>query len=115
MKEDNNKIKQYYYDKYVIKKLPKKFSANLIEYRIERGYGADISNTAEAIQEMLQSIQKGQRETLDIWIDYLMSKSSKYPRWFKHYALNEMVKLNRFNKTKHTFEKRKKNAADPFI
>lgn len=115
MKEDNNKIKQYYYDKYVIKELPENFLAVQIEARIKRGYGADIINTAADNQEMLQSIQKGQKETLDIWIDYLMSKSSKYPRWFKQYALNEMVKLSIFNKTKCTFEKRKKNAVEPFI
>lgn len=114
MKEDNNKIKQYYYDKYVIKELPENFLASRIQRLRERGYG-EVEYTAEEVEEMLQSIQKGQRETLDIWIDYLMSKSSKYPRWFKQYALNEMVKLSRFNKTKCTFEKRKKNAVEPFI
>ena len=107
-------LKQFYYDKYVIKELPESYINLQKKIARERGYG-DINVTDEMKEEMLLSVQKEQEKSLDMWIDYLTSDDAMYPMWFKHYAFRGMLKLNKFDKEKGEFGKRSKTTTEPYI
>ena len=107
-------LKQFYYDKYVIKELPESYINLQKRIARERGYG-DINVTDEMKEEMLLSVQKEQEKSLDMWIDYLTSDDAMYPMWFKHYAFRGMLKLNKFDKEKWELGKRSKTTTDAFI
>ena len=107
-------LKQFYYDKYVIKELPESYINLQKRIARERGYG-DINVTDEMKEEMLLNVQKEQEKSLDMWIDYLTSDDAMYPMWFKHYAFRGMLKLNKFDKEKGEFGRRSKTTTDPYI
>ena len=107
-------LKQFYYDKYVIKELPESYINLQKKIARERGYG-DITVTDEMKKEMLSNVQKEQEKSLDMWIDYLTSDDAMYPMWFKHYAFRGMLKLNKFDKEKGEFGRRSKTTTDAFI
>ncbi len=107
-------LKKFYYDKYVIKELPESYINLQKKIARERGYG-DITVTDEKKEEMLLNVQKEQKESLDMWIDYLTSDDAMYPMWFKHYAFRGMLKLNKFDKEKWEFGRRGETTTDAFI
>ena len=107
-------LKQFYYDKYVIKELPLSYINLQKKIARERGYG-DINVTDEMKEEMLSNVQKEQEKSLDMWIDYLTSDDAMYPMWFKHYAFRGMLKLNKFDKEKGEFGRRSKTTTEPYI
>ena len=107
-------LKKFYYDKYVIKKLPESYINLQKKIAKERGYG-DITVTDEMKEEMLSNVQKEQEKSLDMWIDYLTSDDAMYPMWFKHYAFRGMLKLNKFDKEKGEFGRRSKTTTEPYI
>ena len=107
-------LKQFYYDKYVIKELPESYINLQKRIARERGYG-DITVTDEMKEEMLSNVQKEQEKSLDMWIDYLTSDDAKYPMWFKHYSFRGMLKLNMFDKEKGEFGRRSKTTTEPYV
>ena len=107
-------LKQFYYDKYVIKELPESYINLQKRIARERGYG-DVTVTDEMKEEMLSNVQKEQEKSLDMWIDYLTSDDAMYPMWFKHYAFRGMLKLNKFDKEKGEFGRRSKTTTEPYI
>ena len=107
-------LKQFYYNKYVIKELPDSYINLEKKIARERGYG-DIAITDEMKEEMLSNVQKEQEKSLDMWIDYLTSDDAMYPMWFKHYAFRGMLKLNKFDKEKGEFGRRSKTTTEPYI
>ncbi len=107
-------LKQFYYNKYVIKELPDSYINLEKKIARERGYG-DIAITDEMKEEMLLGVQKEQEKSLDMWIDYLTSDDAMYPMWFKHYAFRGMLKLNKFDKEKGKFGRRSKTTTEAFI
>ncbi len=107
-------LKQFYYDKYIIKEVPENYIA--LQKRIAREEGrGNLEITASKKEELLQVIQKDQKSSLDLWIDYLSSEDAMYPMWFKYYAFTEMLKLGKFDKEQETFRKRTSTTADSFI
>ena len=104
-------LKQFYYNKYVIKELPDSYINLEKKIAKERGYG-DIAITDEMKEEMLLGVQKEQEKSLDMWIDYLTSDDAMYPMWFKHYAFRGMLKLNKFDKEKGEFGRRSKTTTE---
>ena len=116
-KDNNHKmevLKQFYYDKYVIKELPESYINLQKKIARERGYG-DINVTDEMKEEMLSNVQKEQEKSLDMWIDYLTSDDAMYPMWFKHYAFRGMLKLNKIDKEKGEFGRRSKTTTEPYV
>lgn len=107
-------LKQLYYDKYVINELPESYIALQQRISKEKGCG-DIDITEEIKTEMLMSIQKDQKHSLDNWIEYFCSNDAMYPMWFKNYALTGMLKLGKFDKEKKEFTKRTKTTVEPYI
>lgn len=106
-----NLLKQFYYEKYVIKELPDNYIAFRQRIARERGIGSLKINK----EEMLNRVQEGQKKSLDKWIDYLTSDEAKYPTWFKNYAFRGMLKLSRFDRDTLSFGKRAKTTTEPYI
>lgn len=93
----NNKItllKEFYYDKYVIKK--ENIPANYLEAKFDQ-------------------IINEQKESLNIWLDFFISDSKSYPTWVKYWAFKGMLKIGNYNKKTGNFNKRDKNTLAPFI
>ena len=107
-------LKNFYYDKYVIKELPDNYIELQKRMARERGYG-DITVTEEMKEKLLAQVQNEQKKSLNLWIDYLTSDDAMYPMWFKHYAFRGMLKLNKFDKEKQEFGKRSKTTTEPYI
>ena len=107
-------LKQFYYDKYVIKELPESYINLQKKIARERGYG-DVPVTDEMKEKLLSTVQKEQEKSLDMWIDYLTSDDAMYPIWFKHYAFRGMLKLNKFDKEKGEFGRRSKTTTEPYV
>lgn len=84
-------LKNRYYDKYIIKK-------------------EDIVN-----EEEKDRIIKSQQESLDIWLDYLMTEATFYPMWVRYWAFQGMIKLGQYDKDNKTFTKRSRKTTSPFI
>ena len=113
-KHKMNILKQFYYNKYVIKSLPESYINLQKKIAHEQGYGnIDITKTMK--QEMLFQIQTEQKNSLNRWIDYFCSDDAMYPMWFKNYAFEGMLKLGVFDKEKKEFLKRTKNTSAPYI
>lgn len=113
-KHKMNRLKQLYYNKYVIKTLPESYINLQKKIALEEGYG-NINITKEMKKEMLYQIQKEQKNSLSNWIEYFCSDDAIYPMWFKNYAFEGMVKLGTFDKEKKEFLKRTKNTTVPYI
>ena len=65
-------------------------------------------------QQLTESIQQQQRESVDSWANYLGDKNSPYPIWFKIYAFDGMSKMGVFEKNKGKFGKRDKTTVAPY-
>ena len=113
-KHKMNILKQFYYNKYVIKTLPESYINLQKKIAHEQGYG-NIDITKEMKQEMLFQIQTEQKNSLNKWIEYFCSDDAMYPMWFKNYAFEGMLKLGVFDKEKKEFLKRTKNTSAPYI
>ena len=113
-KHKMNILKQFYYNKYVIKTLPESYINLQKKIAHEQGYG-NINITKEMKQEMLFQIQTEQKNSLNRWIEYFCSDDAMYPMWFKNYAFEGMLKLGVFDKEKKEFQKRTKNTSAPYI
>ena len=113
-KHKMNILKQFYYNKYVIKTLPESYINLQKKIAHEQGYG-NINITKEMKQEMLFQIQTEQKNSLNRWIEYFCSDDAMYPMWFKNYAFEGMLKLGVFDKEKKEFLKRTKNTSVPYI
>ena len=107
-------LKRFYYDKYVIKELPEGYVKLQQRIARERGYGyIDVTDSQKL--EMLSQIQKEQKSSLDLWIDYLCSDDALYPMWFKNYAFQGMIKLGKYDKENGSFKKRSSTTTEPFL
>ena len=107
-------LKRFYYDKYVIKELPEGYVKLQQRIARERGYGY-IDVTDDQKSEMLSQIQKDQKSSLDLWIDYLCSDDALYPMWFKNYAFQGMIRLGKYDKENKLFKKRSSTTTEPFL
>lgn len=109
-----NLLKQFYYEKYVIKELPDNYIR--LQQKIKRERGIDVGQiTEEEQQQLLRNIQLNQKKSLDAWIDYLISDENEYPIWFKNYAFQGMLRLNKFDKEKLSFGKRTDRTTESYI
>lgn len=110
------RIKDYYYKKYVIKPedIPEGYYENQKRMAKELGHG-DIEITDALRKQNSEIVITDQESTLDNWINYFTSPDSDvYPMWVKYWAFNGMTKLSTFNKEKHEFAKRDKGTVAPF-
>ena len=110
-------IKMYYYKKYVIKEqnVPESYFRKQEKIALDRGYGHVKYDEQDKEQE-IEHIINEQKASLDMWLDYLISKDTDmYPTWFKYYVFQGMLKLGYFDKEKNSYTKRTESTVKPFI
>ena len=107
-------LKSYYYDKYIIKKLPESY----IRYR--KGYCHDLGlvDKEELTDEdkalILGCIRHEQKESLDTWLDFLTQEET-YPTWFKYYVFHGVTKVGVYYSVIGDVTKRSSSTTAPFI
>ena len=114
---DRDLLKQFYYDKYVIKEdeIPESYYIHQQEILLERGYG-HVNITEEMKKELASQVIEEQKKSLDYWIDYFVSSdTSMYPMWAKYWAFQGMLKLGTYNKENRNFSRRTKGTTAPFV
>ena len=109
-----NLLKNYYYDKYVIKRedISEKYIDYLDKVQFDQ-YGVHMSNSQREDQKDL--IIQDQKKSLDEWIDYFTSEDSKfYPTWAKYWAFQGMLTVGSYDTNKGIYNKRSKATVAPF-
>ena len=109
-----NLLKNYYYDKYVIKRedISEKYIDYLDKVQFDQ-YGVHMSNSQREDQKDL--IIQDQKKSLDEWIDYFTSEDSKfYPTWAKYWAFQGMLTVGNYDTNKGIYNKRSKATVAPF-
>lgn len=102
-------LKHSLYDQIIIKpeEVPEGYFQSIIQRHKEEG--RPIETIPDDIKkDLTDTVIKDQRESLDIWIDYLSSPDAKYPDWFKYYALRSVLVMGRYDKGKKKFLERSK-------
>ena len=110
-------IKMYYYKKYVIKEqnVPESYFKSQEKIALDRGYG-HVKYDKKTKKLEIEHIINEQKASLDMWLDYLISKDTDmYPTWFKYYVFQGMLKLGYFDKEKNSYTKRTESTVKPFI
>lgn len=110
------RIKNYYHDLYIIKKenFPESYFVDRIKQTIT-SENSEFLYTKEQKEREIQQIQEHQKQSLDLWIDYLTSLDSNYiPTPIKSWILEGVVQLGKFNKTTTEFEMRHNTTTSPF-
>ncbi len=112
-----DKIKRYYYKKYVISPndVPDSYFKNQEQIALDRGYG-HVQYDENTKNREIEVIIKEQKESLDSWLDYFAcSDTEHYPTWFKYFCFQGMIRIGYFDKEKNQYTKRTKNTIKPFI
>ncbi len=104
-------LKHFYYEKYVIKELP----ASYIESVRLRAREEGRFDLLQPVSKLLKQVQEDQKKSLDRWLDYFISEDEVYPTWFKYYAFQGMLRMNKMNKEKKSFGKRSRNTTEFYI
>lgn len=85
------------------------------QQRAARQLGHGNVKINDAFREKATTVVRtDQRNSLRKWVEYLNDEESKYPAWFKYYALNSVIKLVDYDKERDKFPKRERNTTDPF-
>ena len=94
-------LKYSLYDQIIIKpeEVPEGYFQSIIQRHEEEGRPIETI-PEETKRNLVSSLVKDQKESLDIWIDYLSSPDAKYPDWFKYYALRSVLVMGRYYKEK---------------
>lgn len=102
-------LKYKLYDKTIIKpeEVPESYFQSIIQRHQDEGRSIE-SIPEEIKKDLTDTLIKDQRESLDIWIDYLSSSDAKYPDWFKYYVLRNVLVMGRYDKEKKKFLERSK-------
>jgi hypothetical protein len=111
------KLKETFYTQTVIKpeNVPSSYFDLQVRIARERGLGT-IQITKRVKSEMIESLIKDQKASLESWLDYFLSAdTSMYPPWVKYWMLSGVVKLSKFNPENGSFANRDKNTVAPFI
>lgn len=115
---DNLRIlKQFYYDKYIIKpeNIPESYFKQQEQIALDRGYG-HIDYNENARQQEINQIISEQKASLDSWIDYFSGTYTEmYPTWFKYYCFQGMIRLGYYDKREDKYTKRTESTVKPFI
>lgn len=115
---DENKrvlLRSFYYDKYIIKKLPESY----IKYRKGFFHDLGLSDKEEITEQdkalVLGCVKNEQKQSLDNLLDFLSSEDTPYPTWFKYYIFQGVTKVGTFYPILGDFTKRSASTTAPFI
>lgn len=98
----------------------------IVDYRLrtdqriawQQGHGnIEITDAVRAhahteLSGVIQETIGNQTESLDEWIDYLLSADAAYPDWLKYYAFRNILSLSSYDKKKGEFPKRSTSTVD---
>ena len=106
-------LKKAYYDKYIIKEIPKEYIDFLDKNTFDQ-VGHHLTKTE--IEEHKRVIMEDQKKSLSSWIDYLTSEDSKfYPWWAKYWAFQGMLKIGAYDNENGIYGKRDSKTVAPFV
>ena len=106
-------LKKAYYDKYIIKEIPKEYIDFLDKNTFDQ-VGHHLTKTE--IEEHKRVIVEDQKKSLSSWIDYLTSEDSKfYPWWAKYWAFQGMLKIGAYDNENEIYGKRDSKTVAPFV
>jgi len=117
-------IKDLYYDRYIIKEenIPDGYLKFLENQYLEQGHGhinlvePKTYEDKELRKQHIEKIIREQKDTLDNWLNYFLSKDSDYlPMWAKVWAFQGMLQIGNLNKDKDGYDKRSKTTINPFV
>ena len=78
----------------------------------DNGQGRELSRDEK--ETLAEDLIEKQRESINIWSNYLGDKDCPYPLWFKIYAFDGVSKMGLINKETKEFEKRDKTTVASF-
>lgn len=102
-------LKNDYYDKYVIKQenIP-------LDYLKKKRHVCNARGVSFSKNREINKVRKGQKKSLDMWINYLMSDNIDYPMWARYWAFQGMLGLGYYTHDKHVFNTRTSRTIFPF-
>lgn len=95
-------LKNMYYRKYLIK-----FDDIPENYSIVK----DMWGNERNVDDIICS----QKQSLDMWLDYLLCADVIYPQWFKFFVFKGVIKIGAYDEIKGKYNKRSKSTIAPFI
>lgn len=119
-----HRLKELYYDRYIIKEenIPDSYFESLSKQYRDLGYGKPnlVNPTSykdkELRKEHINTIIREQKDSLDVWLDYFLSKDSDYlPMWAKVWAFQGMLSIGNLNKDKDGYGRRNNSNVNPFV
>lgn len=94
-------------------KIPESYWDSVRRRHREEGHGGiEIPN--ELKKELADTLIAEQRDSLEAWIDYLVSPDAKYPNDLKYWAIRSVLKMGRYDKEKKKFTERYGGAVSSF-
>lgn len=109
-------LKRYLHIVAVIKHkdVPESYFDSIRKRHRQEGHG-DIEIPEEIRKNEINTLIDDQKNSLDGWVDYLVSDDAKYPDWLKYYTFRNIIQMGRYNKSEKKFTKREgKGTASPF-
>lgn len=89
-----NHVRNLYHEKYIIK---------------EENLPSGLS------EEQKSKIINAQKDTLDMWLNYLTDENVRYPMWAKYWAFQGMLKIGTYDEETNTYKRRNEKTPDQFI
>ncbi len=108
-------LKPYIYDAFIIKPEEVPESYFELQQQVAREQGIDVHEIPENMRrQMIETVIKDQKHSLDNWIDYLTSEDAVYPTWFKYFVFRNITKLSQFDKALGKFKDRTDTTVAPY-
>jgi hypothetical protein len=108
-------LKPYIYDAFIIKPEEVPESYFELQQQVAREQGIDAHEIPENMRrQMIETVIKDQKHSLDNWIDYLSSEDAVYPTWFKYFVFRNITKLSQFDKALGKFKDRTDTTVAPY-
>ena len=103
------------YDRYIIKSEQVPESYFELQKQVARERGVAIEEISQDIRnQMIETLIKDQKHSLDSWIEYLTSPDAMYPAWFKYFVIRNILKLSQFDKSLGKFKARTDTTVAPY-
>lgn len=106
--KDLESLRRFYQRNHVIKNkdVPESYFEAQRRIMREQGHG-DVSFTLYMREERIAEMKANQRQSLDKWMNYLLSSDAdQYPVWVRYWSFEGMLKLGVFNDETGKFSKR---------
>ncbi len=108
-------LKPYIYDEFIIKPEEVPESYFELQQQVAREQGIEAEHIPEDMRrQMIETVIKDQKHSLDNWIDYLSSEDAVYPTWFKYFVFRNITKLSQFDKSLGKFKDRTDTTVAPY-